>query len=95
MKKIFFAAILLSIPVIMMTRVLQAYRYAVALEEMENYEQLIKDRLESNKRLLAGIAVFSAPERVYKIGKIDLGLIPADAENVAQVELPEKQGSGD
>lgn len=89
MKRIIAALALVSVPALMMMQVLQSYRYAAALEEAERFEDVQEDRLEENKRLLAGIAVFSAPERVYKVGTDDLGLDEADPESVMQVRFPD------
>ena len=89
MKRIIGCLVLLSVPVLMMMQALQSYRYAAALEEAERFEEVQEDRLEENKRLLAGIAVFSAPERVYEVGTDDLGLDQADPESVLQVHFPD------
>lgn len=75
-----------------MMQALQGYRYTIMLEELEDNRELQEEQLEGNKRLLAGIAVFSAPERVYTVGDEVLGLEPADQERVLQVRLPETPG---
>ncbi len=92
MKHVLAALILVSIPALLMMKALQSYRYTVALEEIGVYEGAQEELLEENKRLLAGIAVFSAPERVHTLGKGPLELNPADHENVLQVQLPESIG---
>lgn len=87
MKRIVVLLIIVSVPLLLMARVFQAYRYTVMLETAEGYEVLQKQRLDENKKLLAAIAIFSAPGRVYKVGTEDLGLKPAEAENVMHVKF--------
>jgi hypothetical protein len=90
MRRIFAALALLSIPVLMMLQVLQGFRYAVAVEEMDSLEVVQKDRLEENKRILAGIAVYDAPQRIYQVARESLELTPAASENVLQVIFPDE-----
>ena len=92
MMRLFSILVLVSVPLLMMLQVLQSYRYAVALEDAENYEAVQLDMLEDNKRILAGIAVFSAPARVYRVAEESLELAPASPEKVLQVRFPDTTG---
>lgn len=89
MKRIMVALALLSVPVLMMLQVLQGYRYAVAVEQMDSLEVVQQDRLEENKRVLAGIAVYDAPTRIYQVAEESLGLMKAEPQDVLQVIFPE------
>jgi len=92
MRRILISLALVSIPLLMMLQVLQGYRFATASEETRVSEALQLDKLEENKRLLAGIAVYDAPERIYKVAEDSLGLSEADPENVLLVRFPEDGG---
>jgi hypothetical protein len=46
-----------------------------------------QDSLERNKKTLAGIAVYSAPERIYRVAGESLGLAAADDGKVLQVRF--------
>ena len=81
--------VLVSIPFLMMLQVLQGYHYAVAVEETASSEEQQMDKLEENKRILAGIAVFDAPERIYQVAEDSLGLREADPESVLLVRFPD------
>lgn len=94
MKKIFFILILVSVPVFLMVQAVQGFRYASVLEKIDNYTLLQEERLEENQRLLAGIAVFNAPERVFQVGKEALGLESAEPDKVLQVFLSEDDEEG-
>ena len=90
MKRVLAAVVLTSIPVLMMLQVLQAYRYAVASEDIAGLERLQAERLDENNKLLAGIAVYDSPERIYGVAEESLGLRPADPENVLQVRFADE-----
>lgn len=91
MKGIFVSLVLVSIPLLLMLQVLQGYRYAVAVEQAEASEILQLDKLEGNKRILAGIAVYDAPERIYKVAKDSLGLSEVSPEKVLLVRFPDDE----
>jgi len=90
MRRVLVSLALISIPLLMMLQVLQGYRFAVAVEETQVSEEKQLDKLEENKRLLAGIAVYDAPERIYQIAEKSLGLVEADPESVLLVRFPEE-----
>jgi hypothetical protein len=92
MRRVLVSLAIISIPVLMMLQVLQGYRYTVAIEEMDGLETVQQDKLEENKRILAGIAVYDAPTRIYQVAEESLGLTVADPENVLQVIFPDETG---
>ena len=89
MKKLLYSLLLGSVPLLLMLQVLQAYRYISATEEIAHLQRLQEDGVETNRRLVAGIAVFDSPERVYGVASESLGLEPAEPERVMQVRFPE------
>ena len=93
MRKALFSLLLASVPLLLMLQVLQAYRYVITSEEISGMETLQEERLEENRRLVAGIAVFDSPERVYSVATGSLELEPAAPEKVLQVRFPDEEGS--
>lgn len=89
MRRILISLVLVSIPLLMMLQVLQGYRYAVAVEEMDDLEASQQDKLEENKRILAGISVYNAPARIYQVAEDSLNLTEADPKNILQVRFPD------
>ena len=87
MRRILVILALLSVPLLMMLQVFQAYKYAVAGEELAALEVAQRDRLEENKKLLAGIAVFDAPERIYQVAGRTLELDRPKPEDVLLVKF--------
>jgi|GEM_PF-661877 len=92
MKRAVVILALVSVPLLMMLQVLQAYRYAVILEETDTLESAQEDSLEHNKRLLAGISVFSAPARIHRVARESLDLQDVPNEKIIQVVFPETAG---
>jgi len=88
MRRLWLSLMLLSIPLLIFLQVLQGYRYTVALEEMDSLEAIQLEKLEKNRKLLAGIAVYDAPARIYSIARDLLELEKAEPEKVLQVILP-------
>ena len=89
MRRVLVSLALISVPLLMMLQVLQGYRFAVAVEETQVSEAQQLDKLEENKRILAGIAVYDAPERIYQVAEKSLGLREADPESVLLVRFPD------
>lgn len=90
MRRVLVSLVLISVPLLMMLQVLQGYHFAVAVEETQASEEQQLDKLEENKRILAGIAVYDAPERIYQVAEKSLGLAESDPENVLLVRFPEE-----
>jgi cell division protein FtsL len=89
MKRLLVYLVLLSVPALMMIQVVQGYRYTLAVEEFEYLENEQLNRLEENRKILAGIAVYDAPARIYQVARESLGLAQAENENVIQVRFPD------
>jgi hypothetical protein len=87
MRRVLFILALASVPLLLMLQVFQGYRYAIAVEDAEGLKIMQQDSLEKNKKTLAGIAVYSAPERIYQVAGESLGLAAADEAKVLQVRF--------
>ena len=71
-------AIVMSVPALLFLNAWQAFQYEMAENEVAKLEELQRDWLESNKKLLVGIEVLSAPERIESLAASD-----AEVEKVA------------
>jgi cell division protein FtsL len=89
MRKLLSLLVLSSIPALMLFQMLQAYRYMTVREDMIASETRQEDLLEKNRRLQAGIAVFDAPARIFRVAEETLGLESADSEDIIHVRFPE------
>jgi cell division protein FtsL len=77
----------MAIPLLLGLDAWQAERYARLEAITEDLADSQRDWLESNKRLVAGIAVLSAPERIEAIARDQLGLRKAAPEDVLQIVI--------
>jgi len=91
MRRLWFSLMLISVPLLIFLQVFQGYRYTIALEKMDSLEAMQLEKLEKNRKVLAGIAVYDAPARIYRVAQDLLKLEKAEPERVLQVTLPEKE----
>jgi cell division protein FtsB len=85
--RIFLYLITLTIPLFLGAAAWQSARYAELEEEVHQLELSQEDWVDSNKRLIAGIAVLSSSERIEYIAKNDLGLVKKRPEEVLQIRI--------
>jgi cell division protein FtsL len=85
--RFFFYFLAVSIPVFLGMTIVQSARYADLERELQSYEKTQQEWVENNKRLIAGIAVLSSPDRIEHIAKNELGLIKKQPEEVLQIHI--------
>jgi cell division protein FtsL len=91
-RRILLYAIALTIPLILGLDSWQASRYAHVDAELRLLETEQREWLESNKRLIAGIAVLGSSERIERIARDELGLRKAAPESVLQIGIERRRG---
>jgi cell division protein FtsL len=91
-RRILMYFLILTIPLFLGLTALQSSRYAQLEQEMRRLETVQEEWIESNKRLIAGIAVLSSSERIEYIAKNDLGLQKKAPEEILQIRI---EGNGD
>jgi cell division protein FtsL len=95
MKKHFFLYLMVfTIPLFLSLLVWQSNRYQNLNKELVRMEQWQEEWVESNKKLVAGIAEYSSPDRIERIAKNQLGLQKVRPENLLQVNIVEGKGNG-
>jgi len=77
----------LTLPIFLGLATWQSNRYAELEWEVARLEKSQEEWVESNKRLIAGIAVLSSSERIEYIAKRDLGLRKKRPEEVLQIRI--------
>ncbi|AEF82574.1 cell division protein FtsL [Leadbettera azotonutricia] len=82
--------IVLTIPLLLGLIAWQSSRYSDLEKEVRTLEAVQEDWVESNKRLIAGIAVLSSSERIENIAIHDLRLDKIEPEDVLQVRIARK-----
>jgi cell division protein FtsL len=94
MKKKYFAlyVAVLTIPLFLALTAWQSFRYAGLKQEIKRLEQTQADWIESNKRLIAGIAVLSSARRIEHIARTELKMVKIKPENVSLVKIEGGKG---
>jgi cell division protein FtsL len=89
MKRLIFVLyfVVLTIPVFLGINAWQSARYISLEREISRLEDAQAEWVESNKRLMAGIAVLSSSERIEHIAKKDLELNRIRPEDVLLVKI--------
>jgi cell division protein FtsL len=77
---------IVTIPLVLGLNVWQSFRYREIERDLGKLEREQEEWVESNKRLIAGIAVLSSSERIARIA-VDLGLIKIQPEDVLQIRI--------
>jgi len=96
MKKRYFFLylIVITIPLFLGLVVWQSNRYQNLKKEISRLEQTQEEWVQSNKRLIAGIAEYSSAQRIEDIAKNQLDLQKIRPEYLLQVKIVEGKGNG-
>jgi cell division protein FtsL len=90
--RILFYGLIASMPLLLGAVVLQSIRYAELAKDVKGIESAQEECMESNKRLIAGIAVLSSSERIREIATNELGLVKKAPEDVLQIRIEGEHG---
>jgi len=82
----------LTIPLFLGVAVWQSVRYMELEKNVKRLEAVQEDWVNSNKKLIAAIAVLSSSLRIKQIAVNDLGLVKVRPEDVLQVRIEGGQG---
>jgi len=83
-----------TIPIFPGLLVWQSNRYHNLKSEIARLEQTQGEWVESNKRLIAGIAEYSSPQRIESIAVNQLDLRKIQPEYLLQVKIAGGKGNG-
>jgi cell division protein FtsL len=86
-RRAFLYIIVLTIPLFLGLNAWQSSRYTSLEREISRLEDAQVEWIESNKRLIAGIAVLSSSERIEHIARNELKLERIAPEDVLQIRI--------
>jgi hypothetical protein len=81
----------LTFPLFLGVSVWQSRNYASLQREVRRLEVVQEEWIESNKRLIAGIALYSSPERIEREAAERLGLLKKQPEEILQIRIENGQ----
>jgi len=82
----------LTIPVFLGIAAWQSIRYVELDKGVRRLEATQEDWVESNKRIIAGIAVLSSSRRIEQVAVHDLRLTKILPEDVLQIKIEGEEG---
>ncbi|MCL1815420.1 MAG: septum formation initiator family protein [Treponema sp.] len=94
-RRLFFYLFILSIPAFLALSAWQSSRYGDLERELKKLEKTQEEWVENNKRLIAGIAVLSSPDRIEHIARNQLGLQKKQPEEILQIAITRSGGMAD
>jgi cell division protein FtsL len=88
-KRLLLYLAVITMPLLLALVVWQSTRYTDLEREITRLETLQEEWVESNKRLIAGIAMLSSSERIENIARNDPDLVRVRPEDVLQIRIEE------
>jgi hypothetical protein len=85
----------LTLPLFFGISLWQSGKYAALQREVRGLEVIQEEWIEGNKRLIAGIALFSSPDRIEHIAVEELGLMRKQPEEILQIRIENSRGKID
>ncbi len=93
MKNLGYAALILAIPLMLFVAVWQSSRYSSLAKATATLERQQSEIIDSNKHLISGISLLSAPERIERVAVTELSMRKAKKEEILRIAL-KKGGLG-
>ncbi len=87
MKNVWIYIIAITIPLCLGFNAWQSEKHAKLSREIDQLEETQTEWIESNKRLIAGIALLSSSQRIEQIAVNELGLVKKTPEEIMQIRI--------
>jgi len=91
-KKKLILLVILAVPILLYMNVWQAFRYRVVETEIDLLEEKQQDWIEKNKKIIVGIEVLGAPERIDTLASEIEGLGKTDLPVAIRIKIDEPKG---
>ncbi|MBP5587172.1 MAG: cell division protein FtsL [Treponema sp.] len=91
LKKIFYVAVAVLIPGLLILNAIQAERYMKIEREIKELEKKQVQLVEENEKLITDISLLSSSQRIGAIAENDLGMHKAESEEIVRVEMEKKK----
>jgi cell division protein FtsL len=88
-KRLLLHLAVITMPLFLALVVWQSTRYTDLEREIARLETVQEEWVESNKRLIAGIAMLSSSERIENIARNDPDLVRVKPEDILQIRIEE------
>ena len=92
MKEKLILLIILAVPVLLYLNVWQAFRYRVVETEIELLEDQQREWIEKNKKIIVGIEVLGAPDRIDTLAAEIDGLHRSNLPAAIRIKVDDSRG---
>lgn len=86
MKRPLISFLIILVPVLLFSNVLQAFRYGRLERRIEELEAEQLTLIEENKRAILAVSVLTSPRRIGELAERDLGLERIDPTGITKLE---------
>jgi cell division protein FtsL len=93
-KQLLLYLAVITMPLLLALVVWQSTRYTDLEREIARLETAQEEWVESNKRLIAGVAMLSSSNRIENIARNDPDLVRVRPEDILQIRIEEAQSRG-
>jgi len=93
MKNVGYALLVICIPLMLFVAVWQSSRYSSLERATAGIERRQTEVIDSNKHLISGISLLSAPDRIEKVATTELSMRKAKKDEILRIAL-KKGGLG-
>ena len=76
-----------SIPCLLIFNGIQAQKYTALQRDVEALEKRQEELVEQNKKLITDISLLSSSDRIERIAENELGMRPAESDEIVRVEM--------
>ena len=90
-QKIFYIAVAVLIPGLLILNAIQAERYMKIEREIKELEKKQLQLVEENEKLITDMSLLSSSQRIGAIAENDLGMHKAESEEIVRVEMEKKK----
>lgn len=86
-KNVGYALLVISLPLMLFAAAWQSARYTSLLRVTIDLEKAQNAIIDSNKHLISGISLLSAPERIEKMAESELSMRKAKKDEILRIAL--------
>jgi len=87
MKNIGYALLVIAMPFMLFVAAWQSSRYTSVQREISRLEKSQAEIIDSNKHLISGISLLSAPERIERMAQAELAMRKVRKDEILRIAL--------
>lgn len=94
MKNIGYALLVIAMPLMLFAAAWQSSRYSSLQRETASLEKKQTEIIDSNKHLISGISILSAPDRIERMAQDELSMRKVRKDEILRIALRKESLGG-